>query len=101
MTKLNRPSGLQEDCPFEGHLLPSPAAAAAAGGATSPSSSPSPPPEAASSKKPAQFRGGGGTASGSPEGPPLIRPEDADRIDDVEFQTYCSKLYSYLQVLSQ
>ena len=78
-----RPSGLQEDCPFEGELAPASEAVTA------------PPP---SNKKPSQFRSGSGGGD-APSSSLLIRPEDADRISDADFKSYCTKLYSYLQVV--
>jgi hypothetical protein len=36
--------------------------------------------------------------SSRPESSVYLRPEDAERVIDAEFEAYCSKLYMYLQV---
>ncbi|GAX76816.1 hypothetical protein CEUSTIGMA_g4262.t1 [Chlamydomonas eustigma] len=102
-------TGLQEDCPYEGSMMPADAVTStnrvqeqSEQHSLSPHSAQGAP-ASASSGSPKQNVGNGASASqfkqSRPEGSFFLRPEDAERVDDSDFEAYCSKLYMYLQVV--
>ncbi|KAG1670953.1 hypothetical protein FOA52_011388 [Chlamydomonas sp. UWO 241] len=84
-------TGLQEDCPYEGSLTPRAGGSAPAEATDDAAGAP------ARTAKPTQFQKSsrGSTAAVSV----ALRAEDADRVDPLEFEEYCSRVYQYLQVV--